>query len=647
MFKDYKISISDDWVQPEETLLDSSSEYSDIETPISADIFRLTFVVVVILFAAVMLPTFKIGVVDHETFTNLALQNKSVNFFIPPPRGIIMDRFGKPLVKNLPSFDLLVISREARENLSEDNQNKIAGILKIQSEEFKSFISDGIKTNSIFFAATDLNKGQVLAIKYLNPNGYYIVPNTLRYYIDGQQFSQVTGYIGKVNKDDLRDEYYYSTDKIGRLGAEAQYEKVLRGEHGRIFFSKEKDENLNKDSVQGKNLVLNIDHDLQKKLYNELYGVLASSGLSRGAAIIQNPQNGAVLAMVSFPSFDNNLFVKGLSDSQFKNIFESKAKPLFNRVISGLYNPGSTIKPFIGMAALQEGVINSRDTIRDCVSLVVPNPFDKDSPYVFNNWKQDYGLFNLRRAIAQSCNVFFFTIGGGFGNISGLGAEKIYKYLTDGLANVKLKIDLPGEEHGFIPSPDWKLQTRGENWYQGDTYNISVGQGDLLVTPLWLNTYISAIANGGTIYKPMVVQRVVDPVRGREGSQRASASNGVDENNSDMEIFKKQSIAKLPFGDDVIREMKSNMEETVISGTAGILKDLPVRTGAKTGTAEVVKGISINSLFTAFAPFDNPELNITVLIEGSVSNQGLAIRAAYNVLKWYFTEHQKVDVSLQ
>ena len=620
--RDYKISVGEDWVTPEETLLDSGSEYSDLEAPISPDVFRLIFLAVVVLFAAVMAFTFKISIAEHDDFAKLALQNKSVNFLLQPSRGIITDRFGKLLVKNLPSFDLVVISREVRENPSDGNQNKIAGILKTSSEEFKTFISDGIRANSIFFVATDLNKDQVLAIKYLNPVGYYIIPNTKRYYIDGQQFSQVVGYIGKVNKNDLKNKYYYSTDVVGRLGAEAQYEEILRGEHGRIFFSKEKKDNLNMDSVQGKNLVLNIDYDLQKKLYNELYGILSSSGLSRGAAVIQNPQNGAVLAMVSFPSFDNNIFVNGLSGNEFKNLFESKTKPLFNRVISGLYNPGSTIKPFMGMTALQEGVITPTDTIRDCLSITLPNPFDKSSPYVFKNWRQDYGLFNLRRAIAQSCNVFFFTVGGGFGNISGLGAERIVKYLTAALVNVKLGIDLPGEEHGFVPSPDWKLQTRGENWYQGDTYNISVGQGDLLVTPLWLNSYVSAIANGGTIYKPMVAQRVTD------------------EKNTDLKVFKEEALTKLPFKDDVIREMKSDMEETVISGTAGILKDLPVKAGAKTGTAEVVKGKSINSLFTAFAPFDHPELNITVLIEGSASNQGLAIRTAHNVLKWYFGEHQ-------
>ncbi len=636
--KDYKVPLSEDWVAPEETLLDSGSEHSDIETPISANIFRAMFLIAVILFSVVLVFTFKIGIRDHEFFAKLAFQNKSVNFLVSPPRGIIMDRLGKPLVKNLPSFDLLIISREVGVNLSENDRNKIAEILKMKPEDFKNLISTSIKTKSVFFIATDLNKDQVLAIKYLSFPGFYIIPNTKRHYIDGQQFSQVTGYIGKVSKTDLEGEYYYSTDTIGRLGIEAQYEEILRGEHGNIFFNssngdsefvaEKKEKDLSTESIQGKNIVLNIDYDLQKKLYNELYGALLSAGLSRGAAIIQNPQNGAVLAMVSFPTFDNNLFINGLSESQFKNLFENKTKPLFNRVISGLYNPGSTIKPFIGMTALQEKIITPQDTIRDCVSLVVPNPFNPESPYVFRNWRQDYGLFNLRRAIAQSCNIFFFTVGGGFGNISGLGADKIVKYLKGGLADSLLGIDLPGEEQGFVPSPDWKLETKGENWYQGDTYNISIGQGDLLVTPLWLNTYISAISlagqeNSGTIYKPMVAQRVVD------------------DKNNDLEVFAKKSITKLPFDDNVILEMKSDMEETVISGTAGVLKDLPVRSGAKTGTAEVVKGKSINSLFTAFAPFDNPEISITVLVEGSASNQGLATRTTYNVLKWYFGEYQQ------
>jgi len=616
--KNYSVSIGEDWVSPEETLLDSGSEHSNLEKPISREVFGFIFIFFAILFMVVLGFSFKISIIDNFYLSTIALQNKSVNFLIPPPRGVILDRFGKPLVKNVPSFDLLVVSREARENQSEERLKKIAEILKISYEEFKTLISSGIADNSIFFASKDLTKEQVLSIKYLNPKGYHVVPSIRRNYIDGHQFSQVVGYVGKVNKDELQDSYYFSTDVIGRLGVEAEYEEILRGEHGVIFFGKEDVETLNRDSVQGKNLVLNIDYDLQKKLYNELYGILVSSNLSRGAAIIQNPQNGSVLAMVSFPSFDNNLFVSGLSSNDFKKLFENKAKPLFNRVISGLYNPGSTIKPLIGMMALEEKIFSPQDVIRDCVSLTVPNQFNSDSSYVFKNWRQDLGLFNLRKAIAQSCNIYFFIAGGGFGNIQGLGAERIVKYLTASKTDSVLGIDLPGEEKGFVPSPDWKVKTRGENWYQGDTYNISIGQGDLLVTPLWLNSYISAIANGGTIYEPKVAQRVLGNY------------------NDFIESFEPEVVGKLPFSNEVIKEMKSDMQETITSGTASLLRDLPVKAGAKTGTAEVVKGSSINSLFTAFAPFDNPEISITVLVEGSASNQGLAIRSAHNVLKWYF-----------
>ena len=617
--KEYKISLNtDEWVTPEETLIDSGSEHSDLERPIPHGAFRFTFLSAVFLFLLVFAFSFKLAVSEHEGYARIALDNKSVNFFIPPPRGLVFDRLGQALVKNLASFDLLVISKEVREDKDNTQIDKVADILGIPREGFGFSVDENSGKSSIFFAAKELNKDQVLELRYLSPKGFYVVPDTNRYYVDGHQFSSVLGYIGKVNIADLNKDYYKPTDTIGRLGVELQYEELLRGEHGKIFFSKNSTEKLNIDPVPGRNLVLNIDYDLQKKLYNELYGSLVGANLSRGAAIIQNPANGQVLAMASFPSYDNNLFSSGLSDKDFENLFESKSRPLFNRVISGLYNPGSTIKPFMGLMTLQENIFTPQDVIRDCIRLVVPNQFDPDSPAIFKNWREDTGLFNLRRAISQSCNIYFFIAGGGFGNIQGLGIERIAKYLVSSWADKVLGIDLPGEVKGFVPTPDWKEEKRGEPWYQGDTYNVSIGQGDLLVTPLWLNSYISGIANGGTVYKPQVAQRVVDDKK------------------NDIQIFQKEQLFQLPFKPDVISEIKSDMEETVISGTAKLLQNLPVRAGAKTGTAEVIKGQSVNALFAAFAPFENPEIAITVLVEGASSNQGAATVVADHVLKWYF-----------
>jgi penicillin-binding protein 2 len=510
----------------------------------------------------------------------------------------------------------------------EDILNKIADILNKDRDEFRKFIFDEVKKNSIFFVDSDLDKEEVLKIKTLNLKGFYLILSNKRQYIDGPQFSQIIGYVGKVSKKELdADSYYYPTDTIGRLGIESWYEKYLRGTHGEIFFQSDKDY-LIKDPEIGNSIILNIDYNIQKALFNELFNILKESGHSKAAAIVQNPQTGEVLAMVSFPTYDNNLFIEGLSEIQFKNLFENKLKPIFNRVISGLYNPGSTIKPLMGLMTLQENIFNPTDTIRDCVNLVIKNQNNPDNFYTFNNWRPEYGLFNLKRSIANSCNIYFFIAGGGYGNIKGLGIEKIANYLKSLFVDTKLGIDLPGESSGLIPTPEWKLKNRNEPWYQGDTYNVSIGQGDLLVTPLWLNSYISAIANGGIFYKPFIVKQVLN------------------KNKEVLKTFDSEILGHLNFRDEFIKEVRDAMLETTLTGTAKLLGTLPVKVGAKTGTAEVIKGRSVNSIITAFAPFENPEINITVLIEGEASiNQGLALRTAYGFLKWYFEEYSNYNRS--
>lgn len=620
MAKEYRIHIDEDLVTPEETLLDSGSDFSNLERPIAPGVFRFMLWSIGVLLASIFLFTGKISIADHKYFASLAIQNRSANFSVPPPRGIIFDATGTPLVKNVPSFDLIGVAKDLKPALAANDPKlaKAAEILHTNEADFKSQLASQIKTTGVFFLATGLDKDQVLSLQYLKPDGLYVIPNAKRVYVDSTDFSAVIGYAGKVTKDDLgQDNYYTPTDTIGKLGIEAEYEEYLRGQHGIAVFDNAAG-NADTGAATGDNVVLNINSNLQRKLSDIMRSVLASAGLSRGAAVIQNPQTGAVLAMVSFPNFDNNLFSQGLTQTQYDSIFNNPAWPLFNRVISGTYNPGSTIKPLMGLIALQEKVITPDTTIQDCVSISVPNPYDKSIVYTYRNWREDRGPFDLRRAIAQSCDVYFYTVGGGYGPISGLGADRIDKYLTATLADKMLGIDLVGESHGFVPTPDWKQTNRGQPWYQGDSYNISIGQGDLSVTPLWLNSYISAVANGGTIYRPQVASRIVDDQK------------------SPIKIFTPEKLVKLPFSDNNLKIIKDDMREVILTGTARVLKDLPVTAGAKTGTAEVVKGQSINSLFTVFAPFDQPTLAMTVLVEGSHSNQGLAIQTAHEVLKWYF-----------
>ncbi len=613
----------DEWVAPEETLVDAASNLADIEFPVAESIWQAGTILVTLCALIVIGGSVWLAVLRHASFADAAWRNRTVNVSVPPPRGIIMDRNGTPLVQNVPSFDLLAVGRQIR-RASDGTLPDIlplARALGRDPEELTLQINDQLRGNAVFFVATDLPRETVLALTNALPPGFSLITSTKRQYVDGPRCAQVLGYVGKVSKADMAaDDYYLPSDTVGRLGIEASYETTLRGAHGRLVFTSGDVPSV-EPAQAGTDLSLTIDAGVQVSLYDALAGILRESGLTQAAAVAQDPRSGAVLGLVSFPSYDDNAFSGPLSQEEADTLFNDRRRPLFDRVISGLYNPGSTIKPFIGMTALQEGVVTPRQTVvNDCINLSIPNPADPEHPYVFDNWRPDTGPFDLFRAIADSCNIYFFTVGGGHGSFTGLGVERITRYLTSGFADRILGIDLPGEQSGFVPTPAWKEASKQEPWYQGDTYNISIGQGDLLVTPLWINSYVSAIANGGVVWQPHVAARTVD-------SQRQAIS-----------IFTPRQLGTLPFSASVIRTMQQAMEGTVRTGTAKIFQDLPVSVAAKTGTAEVIKGSRINSLVTLYAPADDPQIALTVLIEGSASNQGYALRAAHTFLESYLAK---------
>ncbi|MEK7600498.1 MAG: penicillin-binding transpeptidase domain-containing protein [Patescibacteria group bacterium] len=618
----YAVSLDgDDWVAPEETLVDVGSSHVDLERPVDTRIFALARGAVWLVALALVLASGALAIQQHETLSAAAESNRTVQISVSPPRGAIVDRTGVPLVKNTPSFQIAIVSRELPATPEEREAlfTTVASILKEDPAVLVPQLLERAHAQSVFFAATGVPKEATVQFSQLLGNGVHVVTTTDRAYLNGEQFSTVLGYTGRVSVTDReRDTSYASSDRVGRAGIEAQYEQELRGSHGSITFSRG-EESVQKDPIPGHTVVLEIDADAQKALYNSLFSVLRGAAVSGAAAIVQDPQTGAVLGMVSFPSYDNNIFADGISQGEYQRLFTSSRKPLFNRVIGGTYNPGSTIKPFIGMAAVEENIIRPSDNIWECVNITIPNPSNPSRPYVFENWRPEHGPFNLARAIATSCNIYFFTVGGGRDAFQGLGIERIASYLQRAFADKVLGIDLPGEVAGFVPTSAWKQEKRGEPWYQGDTYNVSIGQGDLSVSPLWINAYVSAIANGGTLYQPRVAQRI----------QYGAGTPDT--------VFAPTELAKMPFSSTTIAAMQKAMRETVLTGTAKILQNLPVSSAAKTGTAEVTKHGKINSLFTAFAPAENPKVAITVLVESSIYSEGYASRTAHAFLKWFFT----------
>jgi len=290
---------------------------------------------------------------------------------------------------------------------------------------------------------------------------------------------------------------------------------------------------------------------------------------------------------------------------------------LFNRAISGEYPSGSTIKPVIAAAALEEGVITENTTVRSVGGITI-------GQWNFPDWRVGgHGIVDVRRAIAESVNTFFYYIGGGYQDFRGLGVDKIMKYGKLFGLDSQTGVDLAGEASGFLPTEEWKEKVKGEKWYIGDTYHLAIGQGDLLVTPLQVAAYTSAFANGGTLYRPHFVKRILS---GSDQALKEVSIEPVRENFIDSHNI------------EIVRQ---GLRQSVTDGSSRRLQSVPVAVAGKTGTAQWSSKYPPHAWFTGFAPYDNPELVITILVEQGGEGSDTAVPIAEDYLKWYFGEYKK------
>lgn len=433
--------------------------------------------------------------------------------------------------------------------------------------------------------------------------------------------SHILGYVGRVSEEDLPAHPNYElTELIGKSGIEASYDTALRGVSG--FARRRTDATLTssistatKPPVPGKNIELSVSLEFQNLISSVLGRVVTATGKQHAAAVALDPRTGEVLALVSIPTYDNNLFVPGqAAGEEVERVLTDPAEPLFNRATSGQYPSGSTIKPFIAAAALAERVINPAKQIFVTGSISVPHPTNPDIVYTFHDWRA-HGWVNMIRAIAVSSNVYFYTVGGGFGDIRGLGIERIVAHLARFGFGKQTGIDLP-EQTGLLPTPGWKERVRREGWYIGDTYNVSIGQGDLRLTPLQLARATAAIANGGQLITPHLVRRIALP------------------DGSTVQEFRPPAVEmNIPSEDiDVVRR---GLREAVIYGSSRALADLPVAVSGKTGTAQA-GGSATHAWFTGYAPSNNPEIVLTILLEKGGEGATHAVPVAKEILSWYF-----------
>ena len=369
--------------------------------------------------------------------------------------------------------------------------------------------------------------------------------------------------------------------------------------------------------IDGYNIVLTLDQKLQKVAERALSETMKKMGKKRGAVIISDPRTGGIRALVSLPAYKNNDFARGISSQAYSELLSDPSRPLFNRALYGEYPSGSTIKPLVAAAALQEGVVTPSTTVRSTGGLRI-------GEWYFPDWKSGgHGTTNLAKALAQSVNTYFYMVGGGYGEFKGLGVEKLVSYFQKFGLGTLTGIDLFGERDGFVPTQKWKEEVKNEPWYVGDTYHIAIGQGDIVVTPLQVNAFTQYFANGGVNYRPHFFESFLDE-SGERGDVRKP------------EVMKEKIVDTRH-----VEAVREGLREAVVSGSARRLSTLPVASAGKTGTAQWHSWKSPHAWFTGWAPYENPELVITVLVEEGEEGSRAATPVAYDILKWYFSERKK------
>lgn len=428
-----------------------------------------------------------------------------------------------------------------------------------------------------------------------------------RAYVNAPGFGHVLGYMSYPHKD--KNGFYYQTDAVGKDGAEKYFNSVLSGTNGLKIeetdvTGKTVSENATNPPVDGQNLTLSIDKDIQEKLYESIASFTGTGAFRGGAGAIMDITNGEMIALTSYPEYNPEVLSLGDDTATIEQYFKDERKPFLDRALSGIYTPGSIVKPFLGVAALNEGIVTANTSILANGSISIPNPYFPDKKSVF----KDHGIFgyvNMRKALAISSDVYFYEIGGGFQGQPGLGIATIDAYVRKfGIAQ-STGINLPGEIEGVIPTPEWKEKNfKGDAWRVGDTYNTSIGQYGFQVTPIQMVRAIGAIASRGTLVTPTILK-----------------TGGVVRNDSTTVVS--------GIHDDAYTVVQQGMRAVVTEGTTPALNVPYVQVAAKSGTAQV--GISkqnINSWVVGYFPYDHPKYSFVVLMDYAPKTSPLAASQA-------------------
>ena len=562
-------------------------------------------------------------VVQGKYYERLADGNRLRLIPIMATRGIFYDRNGVPLVSNRPGFTVSIMPINGP--VSDEVVNQLAGILGIDAEKIKSRLAQHGSSFEPVRIKADIGPDIVTKIEERRSElpGVVIEIQPIRNYVNNELAAHIFGYVSEINDvelENLKAKNYKAGDILGKFGLEKVYDKILRGEDG--GGQMEVDVNGRpvqvlgkKEPIPGDNLVLTIDYRIQKAAETAVDEQLKylqehSRFVEAKAAsvVVMNPQTGEILAMVSRPAFNPNLFASGISSKDWKELNENPNHPMDNKAISGEYPPGSTFKIITGTAALELGKVTPEEKILDTGKhWIIPKG---------NSEGEALGWINFKEALSKSDNVYFYEMG------NRLGIDNLEKYARMFGMGDYTGINLPGETDGLVANRKYKEKVYSEDWYLSETFDAAIGQGFQLATPLQLAQLISEIANGGHRYQPYLVSKIIDN------------SGAVIKN---FEPVERGKIDISPGTLNLIRESLRDVAQE--GGTAAVFRDFPVQVAGKTGTAENPHG-SDHGLFVAYAPYDEPHIAIAVIVEQGGFGSSSAVPIAQKILEVIFNINQ-------
>lgn len=584
---------------------------------------------VLVLVAVLVGRLYVLQVVQHDYHAAVSQNNRVHVLPIAPERGLIYDRNGEVLADNKPSFNLTMTRERAGDTPRVlDSLVQILGLGEEDRQGFEKDLRRGRKPFEPVTLMFGLSEEQIalIAVNQFRLPGLDVEPQFIREYPMGAHFAHSVGYVGRINEKEAKNldaTEYRGTQSIGKTGIEHFYEAQLHGQVGYEEVETNAQGRIMRvlrhhDPVPGKNITLSLDAHLQLAAEKAL-------GDRRGSVVALDPATGEVLAMVSNPSFDPNLFVKGISFRQYAELRDSIDRPLFNRVLRGLYAPGSTIKPEVAIAGLDSGVITPASRVFDPGYYELPNYDHK-----YRNWNRSGdGWVDMYSAIMRSNDTYFYDLA------HKLGVERLHDYMSEFGLGQKVSLDMFEESPGLMPSPAWKRANRRQAWYPGETLILGIGQGYMQVTPLQLAQATSLLASKGVWHRPHLAMSIGDepPVDPNPMPDIVLHDRHAwDQVNQGM-----QMVMHAPRG---IARAAAAGAQYRIAGKSGTAQVVAIKQGERYNRDKTLERHRDNALFVGFAPADHPSIAIAVMIENGEAGGRVAGPVVREIMDAYLLDEQ-------